>query len=34
MAVMSWWLQGGAKLPPEQVDAMFRGLAIDGLARS
>src|SRR5882757_6427134 len=33
MAVMTWWLDGGAKLPPQQVDAMFRGLAIDGIPR-
>jgi AcrR family transcriptional regulator len=33
MAVMTWWLDGGAKLPPQQVDAMFRGLAIDGILR-
>src|SRR6266702_4942182 len=33
MAVMTWWLDGGARLPPQQVDAMFRGLAIDGILR-
>jgi AcrR family transcriptional regulator len=31
MAVTSWWLQGGAKLPPEQVDSTFRRLAIEGI---
>jgi AcrR family transcriptional regulator len=31
MAVMTWWLDGGAKLPPRQVDAMFRRLAIEGI---
>jgi AcrR family transcriptional regulator len=31
MAVMTWWLDGGAKLPPQQVDAMFRRLAIEGI---
>ena len=34
MAVMTWWLDGGAKLPPQQVDAMFRRLAVDGIPRS
>jgi len=32
--VMTWWLDGGAELPPQQVDAMFRRLAIDGIPRS
>lgn len=27
MAVLTWWLDGGAKLPPERMDAMFRRLA-------
>jgi AcrR family transcriptional regulator len=31
MAVMTWWLGSGAKLPPAQVDAMFRRLAIEGV---
>ena len=31
MAVMIWWLDGGAKLTPHQVDAMFRSLAMDGM---
>lgn len=26
MAVLTWWLEGGAKLPPREVDAMFRRL--------
>lgn len=30
MAVMTWWLDGGAKLAPHQVDAMFRRLATEG----
>jgi len=34
MAVMTWWLDGGAKLPPQRIDAMFRYLAIDGIMRS
>ena len=31
MAVLTWWLDGGAKLPPLQIDAMFRRLAADGI---
>lgn len=31
MAVLTWWLDQGVKLPPEQVDAMFRRLATDGI---
>src|SRR5262245_25372341 len=27
MAVLTWWLDGGAKLSPREVDAMFRRLA-------
>ena len=34
MAVMTWWLDGGAKLPPQHIDAMFRHLAIEGIMRS
>lgn len=30
-AVLIWWLDGGAKLPPQRVDAMFHRLAIDGI---
>ena len=33
MAVLTWWLDGGAKLPPQQIDTMFRRLAIEGLKR-
>ena len=32
MAVLIWWLDGGAKLPAERVDAMFRRLAEKGVA--
>ncbi|MGH6920111.1 MAG: TetR/AcrR family transcriptional regulator [Geminicoccaceae bacterium] len=32
MAVLTWWLDGGAKLPPQRIDAMFRRLATDGIA--
>ena len=31
MAVVGWWLDGGAKLSAEQVDAMFRRLVTDGV---
>jgi AcrR family transcriptional regulator len=31
MAVLTWWLDKGAKLPPERVDAMFRRLATEGV---
>lgn len=31
MAVMTWWLDGGASLPPQRIDAMFRRLAIHGI---
>lgn len=31
MDVLTWWLNGGAKLSPEQVDVMFRRLATDGI---
>jgi AcrR family transcriptional regulator len=34
MAVMTWWLDGGAKLPPERIDAMFRRLATEGIMPS
>jgi AcrR family transcriptional regulator len=30
MAVLTWWLDGGAKLPPHQMDAVFRQLATEG----
>ena len=33
MAVLNWWLDGGAKLPPKQIDAMFCRLATKGIAR-
>jgi AcrR family transcriptional regulator len=34
MAVMTWWLDGGAKLPPQRIDAVFRHLATEGIMRS
>jgi len=32
MAVMTWWLDGGARLSPQRMDAMFRRLAPEGVA--
>jgi hypothetical protein len=32
--VLTWWLDGGAKLPPQQIDAMFRRLATEGIMSS
>lgn len=34
MAVLIWWLDRGAKLPPQRIDAMFRRLAIEGVMPS
>ncbi len=34
MAVLTWWLDGGAKLPPQRMDAMFRRLATKGILPS
>jgi AcrR family transcriptional regulator len=34
MAVLTWWLDGGAKLPPKRIDAMFRRLATEGITAS
>jgi AcrR family transcriptional regulator len=34
MAVLTWWLDGGAKLPPNRIDAMFRRLAAGGITPS
>jgi AcrR family transcriptional regulator len=31
MAVLIWWLDGGAKLQPKRIDAMFRRLATAGI---
>jgi AcrR family transcriptional regulator len=33
VAVMTWWLDGGAKLSPQRVDAMFRRLATEGVVQ-
>jgi AcrR family transcriptional regulator len=34
MAVLTWWLDKGAKLPPAKIDAMFRRLAGGGIESS
>ncbi len=34
MAVMTWWLDSGATLPPQRMDAMFRRLATEGVLRA
>lgn len=31
VAVLTWWLDGGVKLQPEQIDAMFRRLVTRGI---
>ena len=31
MVVLAWWLDGGAKLPPKSIDAMFRRLVTGGV---
>ena len=31
MSVLTWWLDRGAKLPPEEVDGIFRRLTMQGL---
>jgi hypothetical protein len=34
LSVLIWWLDGGAKLPPQRVAALFRRLATEGILRS
>jgi AcrR family transcriptional regulator len=34
IAVLTWWLDGGAKLPPQRIDAIFRQLTSEGAASS
>jgi AcrR family transcriptional regulator len=34
MAVLIWWLDGGAKLPPERMDELFQGLMREGIGSS
>lgn len=31
MALLTWWLDNGAKLAPRRIDAIFRSLARDGI---
>ena len=31
MGVLTWWLDGGAKSPPEEIDVVFRNLALRGI---
>jgi AcrR family transcriptional regulator len=31
MSVVTWWLDRGAREPPEEIDRAFRGLALGGL---
>jgi len=31
LAVLTWWLDGGATIPPREMDAMFQRLAREGL---
>ena len=31
MALLTWWLDGGAKLSPQRIDEMFRRLANEGI---
>lgn len=31
VAVVTWWMDGGAKLPAEQVDVMFQQLVSEGM---
>lgn len=33
MSVMIWWLDSGTKLPPAEVDGIFRRLALTGISR-
>ena len=33
MALLTWWLDGGAKLPPAEIDGMFRRLASEGIPK-
>ena len=32
MAVLTWWLDHGARLPPQEVDVIVRRLVMQGLA--
>ncbi|KQY93960.1 hypothetical protein ASD21_10280 [Caulobacter sp. Root1455] len=32
MSLLTWWLDGGARLPPAELDVMFRRLVLQGLS--
>ena len=32
LSVLTWWLDGGAKLPPDEIDTMFQRLIVAGIA--
>jgi hypothetical protein len=32
MALLVWWLDGGVKLPPQHMDALFQKLAARGVS--
>ena len=34
MTVLTWWLDGGANLAPQHMDALFRRLATEGILES
>ena len=34
VAVLTWWLDGGAKSSPEDMDALFRRMALAGIDAS
>jgi AcrR family transcriptional regulator len=34
LALLTWWLDAGAKLSPQRMDAVFRRLATEGIASS
>ena len=34
MAVLTWWLDRRSTLPPAQIDAMYRRLAVEGIKSS
>jgi Transcriptional regulator C-terminal region len=33
MALMTWWLNDGARIPVDELDARFSRLAMQGIAR-
>jgi hypothetical protein len=34
MAVLTWWLDGGTKTPPQRMDELFQRLMGHGIASS